>query len=79
MSSFQDVRSAITSKNSEFLRSKYGDMKEKFLANSFLREGNLFEIVGSGLHQLNRNFPAEIYIPSFVNTGDNKKHFVAVR
>lgn len=51
-------------RDEEKLKAEVKKFKEELNAKRFLIAGEFFKLVGKGPEQLNRNFPAETYIPS---------------
>ena len=56
---------------------KFNKCKLMLSSKSFLKEGELFNLVGPAHNQINRNFSAETFLPS--NIVDNKTRCMAIR
>ena len=75
----QEVTYLMRGRNLEKLYSVEQSLSEKLLENNFFsKEEHFFNIVGTGVSQLSRNFSAETYIPGSVFHGKSR-NCVAVR
>ena len=74
-----EIESAIRRRDKTYLSTKYSELISDLRSKSFLQEGKLFELVGEGVQQLNRNIPAEAFLPISVVSGESKRECKAVR
>lgn len=73
-----DVRRAIQERDKEFLVAHYNEIKKKLNCLPYLKENDLFDLIGTDVGNLNRNFPAEVYLPTVLN-GEPRRKCCAVR
>jgi hypothetical protein len=66
----ETVNRAMKSRDIEVLEKVYGELKRDLAVKNFLKDGELCNLIGPGCNQLNRNFSAEIYLPSSVVESD---------
>ena len=75
--SLDHVASALRESNYKSLQQALDKYKLMLSSKSFLKEGELFNLVGPAHNQINRNFSAETFLPS--NIVDNKTRCMAIR
>lgn len=74
-----DVRRAIQERDKESLVYHYDKIRKKLSRLPYLKENEFFDLVGTDLGKLNRNFSAEVYLPPTVLNGEPKRTCCAVR
>ena len=63
--SFEEVDNWLREKNFDKLRCVESQLKEKLSRENIIcRENDFFDMVGGESFKLNRNFPAETYVPA---------------
>ena len=76
--SFEEVDNWLREKNFDKLRCVESQLKEKLSSENIIcRENDFFDMVGGESFKLNRNFPAETYVPDKIRK--SQKLCVAVR
>ena len=76
--SFEEVDNWLREKDFDKLRCVESQLKEKLSRENIIcRENDFFDMVGGESFKLNRNFPAETYVPAKIKK--SQKLCVAVR